>query len=85
MLNNYRKLLTTLTRIHTCLECMLLIEAHLDCPMESLQSLFAYVWNKFISEQSPLQHYDEFCKQIYTFTAQLPDSIANGLNQRYVI
>ncbi|XP_012529690.1 protein zwilch homolog isoform X2 [Monomorium pharaonis] len=78
---NYRSKLITLAQIHICLECMLFIETHLECPIESLQSLFAYAYKEFVSTQSPLQHHTELCNQIFTFTASLPNKLANELNK----
>ncbi|KAH0947663.1 hypothetical protein HN011_011691 [Eciton burchellii] len=78
---NYRRKLITLAQIHLCLECMLLIETHLKCPIENLQSLFALVCKQFVSIQSPLQHYTELCNQIFTFTTTLSNTGANKLNK----
>jgi len=74
-----------LAQIHICLECMLLIEAHLECPIENLQNLFAYAYKEFVSEQSPLQHYSDLCSRIFTFTVPLPNALANELNKMYVM
>lgn len=84
LLINCRKKLVTLAQIHICLECMLLIEAQLECPIENLQSIFAHVYKEFLSEQSPLQHYTELCSRFYTLTIPLPNAIANDLNKMYV-
>lgn len=81
---NYRKKLVTLAQIHICLECMLLIEAQLECPIESLQNIFAYAYKEFLSEQSPLQHYTDLCGRFYTLMVPLPNAIANDLNKMYV-
>ncbi|RLU22797.1 hypothetical protein DMN91_005075 [Ooceraea biroi] len=78
---NYRKKLVTLARMHLCLECMLLIETHLKCPIESLQSLFALVYEQFVSVQSPLQDHTELCSRIFTFTATLSNTGANELSK----
>ncbi|KAG5312153.1 ZWILC protein, partial [Acromyrmex insinuator] len=78
---SYRNKLIMLAQIHICLECMLLIEAHLECPIENLQSLFAYAYKEFVSEQSPLQHYSDLCSQIFTFMVSLPNALANELNK----
>ncbi|KAG5325949.1 ZWILC protein, partial [Acromyrmex heyeri] len=78
---SYRNKLIMLAQIHICLECMLLIEAHLECPIENLQSLFAYAYKEFVSEQSPLQHYPDLCSRIFTFTVPLPNALANELNK----
>jgi len=78
---NYRKKLITLAQIHICLECMLLIEGHLECPVESLQSLFAYAYKEFVSTQSPLQHYTELCSRVFSLTVPLPNTLANELNK----
>lgn len=78
---NYRKKLVTLAQIHICLECMLFVETHLECLLENLQSIFAYIYKEFLSEQSPLQHYDEFCNRFYTLIVPLPNTVANGLNK----
>lgn len=78
---NYRNKLITLAQIHICLECMLLIEGHLECPIESLQSLFAYAYKEFISPQSPLQHHSELCSRIFTLTMPLSNALANELNK----
>ncbi|XP_018404406.1 PREDICTED: protein zwilch homolog [Cyphomyrmex costatus] len=78
---NYRNKLIILAQMHICLECMLLIETHLECPIENLQSLFAYVCKEFVSEQSPLQHYSDLCSRIFTFTVLLPNSLANELSK----
>lgn len=80
----YRNKLITLAQIHICLECMLLTEGHLECPIESLQSIFAYAYKEFISPQSPLQHYTELCSRIFTLTMPLPNALANELNKMYV-
>jgi len=84
LLFNCRKKLVTLAQIHLCLECMLLIETHLKCPIESLQSLFALVCKQFVSVQSPLQHYSELCNQIFTFTTTLSNIGTNKLNKMYI-
>ncbi|XP_072745144.1 protein zwilch homolog [Anoplolepis gracilipes] len=78
---NYRKKLVTLAQIHICLECMLLIEEHLECPIENLQSLFAYAYKEFVSAQSPLQNYTELCSRIFTLTMPLPNKLINELNK----
>lgn len=78
---NYRSKLNTLAQIHICLECMLLIEAHLECPIENLQNIFAYVYKEFVSAQSPLQHYSELRSRIFTLTVPLPNVLANELNK----
>ncbi|XP_011157932.2 protein zwilch homolog isoform X2 [Solenopsis invicta] len=78
---NYRNKLITLAQIHISLECMLLVEAHLECPIESLHSLFAYAYKEFVSTQSPLQHHNELCNRIFTLTAPLPHTLANELNK----
>ncbi|XP_071561375.1 protein zwilch homolog [Temnothorax nylanderi] len=78
---NYRNKLITLAQIHICLEYMLLIEGHLECPIESLQSLFAYAYKEFVSAQSPLQHHTELCSRIFTLTVPLPNTLANELNK----
>ncbi|XP_011875656.1 PREDICTED: protein zwilch homolog isoform X2 [Vollenhovia emeryi] len=78
---NYRNKLNMLAQIHICLECMLLIEGHLECPIENLQSLFACAYKEFVSAQSPLQHHTELCSQIFTFTMSLPNALANELNK----
>ncbi|KAL6260112.1 hypothetical protein P5V15_007651 [Pogonomyrmex californicus] len=77
---NYRKKMVTLAQIHICLECMLLIEGHLECSTENLQSLFAYAYKKFVSE-SPLQHYNELNNRIFTLTVLLPNMLANNMNK----
>jgi len=76
--------LITLAQIHICLECMLLIEGHVECPIESSQSLFAYAYKELVSEQSPLQHPTELCSRIFTLTIPLPNALANELNKMYV-
>ncbi|KYM80328.1 Protein zwilch like protein [Atta colombica] len=78
---SYRNKLIMLAQIHICLECMLLIEAHLECPIENLQNLFAYAYKEFVSEQSPLQHYPDLCSRIFTFMVPLPNALANELNK----
>ncbi|KYQ57370.1 Protein zwilch like protein [Trachymyrmex zeteki] len=78
---SYRNKLIMLAQIHICLECMLLIEAHLECPIENLQSLFAYTYKELVSEQSPLQHYSDLRSRIFTFTVPLPNALANELNK----
>lgn len=75
----------TLAQIHICLECMLLIEAHVNCPIENLQGLFAYAYKEFVSAQSPLQHYPELCSRIFTLTVPLSNALANELNEMYVM
>ncbi|EFN68929.1 hypothetical protein EAG_03506 [Camponotus floridanus] len=80
-MENYRKRLVTLAQIHLCLECMLLIERHLECSVESLQSLFAYAYKEFVSAQSPLQNYTELCNRIFTLTMPLPKKLVNDLNK----
>jgi len=80
-----RNKLITLAQIHICLECMLLIEVHLECPFENLQSLFVYVYKECLSAQSPLQHYLELCSRIFTLTMPLPNALANELNKMYVM
>ncbi|XP_077274476.1 protein zwilch homolog isoform X2 [Temnothorax americanus] len=79
--DNYRNKLITLAQIHICLECMLLIEGHLEFPIESLQSLFAYAYKEFVSAQSPLQNHTELCSRIFTLTVPLPNALANELNK----
>ncbi|XP_032682691.1 uncharacterized protein LOC116849548 [Odontomachus brunneus] len=77
---NYKKKLLTLAQIHISLECMLLVETHLECPAESLQSVFAHVYREFVSELSPLQHHAELCGRVYTLTVPLSGAIINELN-----
>lgn len=78
---NYRTKLVTLAQIHLCLECMLLIEAHLKYPIESLQSLFVLIYEEFVSAQSPLQHFAELCSRIFTFTTALSNAAAAELSK----
>ncbi|XP_014470654.1 PREDICTED: protein zwilch homolog [Dinoponera quadriceps] len=78
---SYRKGLLTLAQIHISLECMLLIETHLECPAESLQSVFAHVYKEFLSElSSPLHHHAELCGRVYALTVPLPAAIVSELN-----
>ncbi|XP_020300082.1 protein zwilch homolog [Pseudomyrmex gracilis] len=78
----YRKKLNILAQIHVSLECMLLIEEHMEyCPIESLQRLFAEIFKQFVSEQSTLQDCTELCSRIFTFTTSLPTIVANELNK----
>ncbi|KAL6425229.1 hypothetical protein ACFW04_009462 [Cataglyphis niger] len=78
---NYRKKLVTLAQIHLCLECMLLIERHLECSIENLQDLFAYAYKEFVSAHSPLQDYTELCSRIFTLMMPLPNKLVNELNK----
>ncbi|XP_011147870.2 protein zwilch homolog isoform X2 [Harpegnathos saltator] len=78
---NYRKKLLTLAQIHISLECMLLIETHLECSVESLQSMFVHAYKEFLSElSSPLRHHAELCGRVYTLTVPLSGAIADELN-----
>ncbi|KAL0102446.1 hypothetical protein PUN28_018012 [Cardiocondyla obscurior] len=79
--DNYRNKLVTLAQIHICLECMLLIEENVECPIESLQGLFVHAYKEFISAQSPVQYYTELCSQIYTLTIPLPNALVNELSK----
>lgn len=73
-----------MAQIHLCLECMLLIEGHLECSIENLQDLFAYAYKEFVSAQSPLQDYTELCSRIFTLMMPLPNKLVNELNKMYV-
>lgn len=71
----------TLAQIHIGLECMLLIETHLECPAESLQGVFAHVYKEFLSElSSPLRHHAELCDRVYISTVPLTGTMVNELN-----
>lgn len=76
--------MTTLAQIHICLECMLFIEEHIECPIENLQNLFVHVYKEFVSAQSPLQHYNELYNKIFTLKVPLPNSIAYEMDKMYV-
>ncbi|XP_012233445.1 protein zwilch homolog [Linepithema humile] len=80
---NYRKKLITLAQIHICLECMLFIEEHMECSIENLQNLFVCAYKEFVSAQSPLQHYNELCNEIFTLKTPLSNLIANEMNKIY--
>lgn len=72
-------------QIHICLEFMLLLQKHINCPTDVLQSSLEYVLKEIASIEFSIEALKDLHKnKIYTLTIPAPNILINEVNKGYV-
>ncbi|KAL2715659.1 protein zwilch [Vespula squamosa] len=80
--NFYRKKLINMIQIHICLEFMLLLQKHINCPTDVLQSSLEYVLKEIASIEFSIEALKDLPKnKVYTLTIPAPNILINELNK----
>ncbi|XP_047357461.1 uncharacterized protein LOC124952119 isoform X1 [Vespa velutina] len=78
----YRKKLINMIQMHICLEFMLLLQKHINCSTDVLQSSLEYVLKEITSIEFSIETLQDLCKnKVYTLTIPAPNILINELNK----
>ncbi|XP_046824657.1 uncharacterized protein LOC124426688 isoform X2 [Vespa crabro] len=78
----YRKKLINMIQMHICLEFMLLLQKHINCSTDVLQSSLEYVLKEITSIEFSIKALQDLCKnKVYTLTIPAPNILINELNK----
>ncbi|KAG7213862.1 hypothetical protein KM043_003071 [Ampulex compressa] len=81
-IHGYRRKLLYLARLHICLEFVIIVQATLACPTESLSAVFSFAFKQFVHEGLNFDDSQDVLKStIYHLRAPLPNAIINLLNE----
>ncbi|XP_043673559.1 protein zwilch homolog [Vespula pensylvanica] len=80
--NFYRKKLINMIQIHICLEFMLLLQKHINCPTDVLQSSLEYVLKEIAFIEFSIEALKDLHKnKVYTLTIPAPNILINEVNK----
>ncbi|XP_014610161.1 PREDICTED: uncharacterized protein LOC106790035 [Polistes canadensis] len=80
--NFYRKKLINMIQVHICLEFMLLLQEHISCETDVLQSSLEYIIKEMATTEFSMNTLEDLCKnKVYTLTIPAQDILINEINK----
>ncbi|XP_015190976.1 PREDICTED: protein zwilch homolog [Polistes dominula] len=80
--NFYRKKLINMIQVHICLEFMLLLQEHINCETDVLQSSLEYIIKEMTTKEFSMNTLEDLCNnKVYTLTIPAQDILINEINK----